>query len=325
LQRKKSLAVFRNTTMRRMESRLGFTLVELLVVIAIIGVLVALLLPAVQAAREAARRSQCQNNMKQIGLAFHLFHDAKKKFPVAAVDFTSPPTGEITSSCHTFLLPYLEESSAYSLYQFDKNWNHPANLAAIKTVVPTFICPSYGELGRSIEASGGVADYATSTRIISGDPQRAIEIMQARGVNLTSHLSTGPDGKPAILGTLQEKTSTNLNPKTVSIKTITDGTSKTFLFFEDVGRPHYLRDSSAPATNSAISGPRWADRQNWFVTHDYPLFNYHNSNEIFATHVGGAMFLFADGSVHFITTEISDNNYCAYFTPSKGDASSETY
>jgi prepilin-type N-terminal cleavage/methylation domain-containing protein/prepilin-type processing-associated H-X9-DG protein len=309
--------------MRQMKSRMGFTLVELLVVIAIIGVLVALLLPAVQAAREAARRTQCQNNMKQIGLAFHLFHDSKKKFPFAAVDFPAA-SPEITSSCHTFLLPYLEESAAYSLYKFDLDWNHPSNIAAIKTVVPTFICPSYGENGRSITANGGVSDYATSTRIISGDPLRAIEIMQARGVNLTSHLSTGPDGKPAILGTLQEKTSTNLNPKSVSIKTITDGTSKTFLFFEDVGRPTYLRDATAP-TNATTSGPRWADQLNWFVTHDYPLFNYHNSNEIFATHVGGAMFLFADGSVHFITTEIADNNYCAYFTPGKGDASTETY
>ena len=307
-----------------MKSRMGFTLVELLVVIAIIGVLVALLLPAVQAAREAARRTQCQNNMKQIGLAFHLFHDAKKKFPVAAVDYVTPPTGVATSSCHTFLLPYLEESAAFSLYQFDKNWNHPANLPAIKTIVPTFICPSYGENGRSITANGGVADYATSTRIVSG-ANRAINIMQSRGVDLTSHLSKLPDGSLVIWGTLREQGNTNPNPPTVSIKTITDGTSKTFLFFEDVGRPHYLRDSSAPATNSAVQGPRWADRENWFVTHDYPLFNYHNSNEIYATHVGGAMFLFADASVHFITSEIADNNYCAYFTPNKGDASSETY
>jgi prepilin-type N-terminal cleavage/methylation domain-containing protein len=85
--------------------RAGFTLVELLVVIAIIGVLVALLLPAIQAAREAARRAQCQNNLKQLGLAFQMYHDVFKKFPTGAA------SGE-GSMWSYYLLPFLEESNA---------------------------------------------------------------------------------------------------------------------------------------------------------------------------------------------------------------------
>src|SRR5437762_11394995 len=86
--------------------RPAFTLVELLVVIAIIGVLVALLLPAVQAAREAARRSSCQNNLRQIGIAFHNFHDANNAFPPLRI-----AGGDGWASCFVLISPYMEQST----------------------------------------------------------------------------------------------------------------------------------------------------------------------------------------------------------------------
>src|SRR5689334_15848006 len=92
--------------------RLAFTLVELLVVIAIIGILVALLLPAIQAAREAARRAQCQNHMKNIGLAAQNYHSAKKTFPPGFVS-TGPGSGVEAWAWSTFLLPYLEEQAIF--------------------------------------------------------------------------------------------------------------------------------------------------------------------------------------------------------------------
>jgi prepilin-type N-terminal cleavage/methylation domain-containing protein len=115
----------------------GFTLVELLVVIAIIGVLVALLLPAVQAAREAARRSSCQNNLKQIALACHNYHDTTGKLPPA-----STATNLAGSSGFAAILPFLEQSNLYSLYDFSQGNSSPVNLAAVSQKVPTYLCPS---------------------------------------------------------------------------------------------------------------------------------------------------------------------------------------
>ena len=117
----------------------GFTLVELLVVIAIIGVLVALLLPAVQAAREASRRSQCQNNMKQIGLGIHNFHDAKKKLPCER----SADGGEHRANRRfVYLLPYIERSDLWDLYDQSVNWSDPKNTPVTSKRVTVYECPS---------------------------------------------------------------------------------------------------------------------------------------------------------------------------------------
>src|SRR5690606_22605008 len=118
----------------------GFTLVELLVVIAIIGVLVALLLPAVQAAREAARRMSCQNNLKQFGLATQNYHDAKKQFPPAGK--LQSTAGMLTSvGLHIELLPYVEQGVLGQSVRNTLNSNDIAE--AIKAVnIPFFFCPS---------------------------------------------------------------------------------------------------------------------------------------------------------------------------------------
>lgn len=114
--------------------RTAFTLVELLVVIAIIGILVALLLPAVQYAREAARRMQCSNHLKQMGVAMHSYHDALKTFP--------PGRDAKALSTHAYLLPFMEYQSVHRLVDFSQSYNHPNNAVALATKVPIFNCPS---------------------------------------------------------------------------------------------------------------------------------------------------------------------------------------
>jgi len=123
--------------MRTRSARTGFTLVEVLVVIAIIGVLVAFLLPAIQAARESARRTQCTNNLKQIGVAIQSHHDTRKSFPMGRNKFD-----QYGVSWAFFLLPYLEETAIYNSYDSKARVDDPQNVATMRTPIETYACPS---------------------------------------------------------------------------------------------------------------------------------------------------------------------------------------
>jgi prepilin-type N-terminal cleavage/methylation domain-containing protein len=152
----------------------GFTLVELLVVIAIIGILVALLLPAVQAARESARRAQCTNNLKQLGIALHNYTDATRKFPPSTMQATPQAGGFENGTLGEFfafgslalLMPYMEGNTVYNTMDFRQpiyvpgggsdGYNiSPANTLAAGTLVPMYLCPS--DQFRSVSSDYGVA------------------------------------------------------------------------------------------------------------------------------------------------------------------------
>src|SRR5215213_8362448 len=135
--------MWRKTSMVSYRWRLrGFTLVELLVVIAIIGILVALLLPAIQAAREAARRSQCINNLKQFGIGLLNYHNSNNAFPKGWL--VKGGADGYFANGNTKILPYLEETSLHSIYDQKKAWYDQSKEVAT-TVVPIFNCPSTGE------------------------------------------------------------------------------------------------------------------------------------------------------------------------------------
>jgi len=151
-------------------SRRGFTLIELLVVIAIIGVLVGLLLPAVQQAREAARRSSCSNNLKQLGVALHNYYDANKKLPRYQYD-GNPTTGESSATINggtawnswrghslwSQVLPFLEEQTTFDNIDFNVEYNHGNNGTVRRTKIKTFVCPS--DLAFGDRSFGGI-NYA---------------------------------------------------------------------------------------------------------------------------------------------------------------------
>jgi prepilin-type N-terminal cleavage/methylation domain-containing protein/prepilin-type processing-associated H-X9-DG protein len=152
-------------------ARTGFTLVELLVVIAIIGLLVALLLPAIQAAREAGRRSQCQNNLKQIGLAIQNHHDTRKQFPMGRNRFD-----QFAVSWAFFLLPYMEETAVYNSWDSKARVDDTKNIAAMRTPIETYACPSRRRAAADrnfdnnsqppvVLASATLADYSANAGI----------------------------------------------------------------------------------------------------------------------------------------------------------------
>src|SRR5262245_22766189 len=127
--------------------RRGFTLIELLVVIAIIGVLIALLLPAAQQARAAARRISCKNNLKQLGLAAHLYHDSYKAFPPGATGpmpaFNFPQyAGLKHHGLGTYLLPFMDQRALASRYDWDASWFDPPNQPVVNTPLSIWQCPS---------------------------------------------------------------------------------------------------------------------------------------------------------------------------------------
>ncbi len=135
--------------------RNGFTLIELLVVIAIISVLIALLLPAVQAAREAARRMQCVNNEKQIGLAMHNYVQAQNALPGADMVYNSNNPTEL--SALSMALPYLEQTTIFNSINCGFSYQDPTNYTAMMTVINGFICPS--DLPDPIPSLGGQTNY----------------------------------------------------------------------------------------------------------------------------------------------------------------------
>lgn len=135
----------------------GFTLVELLVVIAIIGLLVAILLPAVQAAREAARRSQCLNNLKQLGLAMHSYADTFQRLPIGAY-------GCCWGTWQVSILPYIEQKALFDMYVMDRKfgvpvddarYSHAANLPVTRTVLKVLTCPT--DIRRAFTANQGIS------------------------------------------------------------------------------------------------------------------------------------------------------------------------
>ncbi|TWU42089.1 DUF1559 domain-containing protein [Novipirellula artificiosorum] len=176
----KSMLAIRSATIRfrHFRRRAGFTLVELLVVIAIIGTLVGLLLPAVQAAREAARRMQCQNRLHQIGIGLHNYHAAFNKFPTGVVQ-PRPlwPRGK-EFAWSAFVLPQIEQTSVWEGIDFGVPYDDPKNVDIAASVIDTYICPStprsnYLLKGRGVTDYGGIY----GERIVSrNDPPSGVMI-----------------------------------------------------------------------------------------------------------------------------------------------------
>jgi prepilin-type N-terminal cleavage/methylation domain-containing protein len=258
--------------------RNAFTLVELLVVIAIIGVLVALLLPAVQAARSAARRTQCQNHLRQIGLAMHNYHDAFSQLPFASLWRTHH------TSAFTAILPYLEQENLHGIYDPKLSAFDPANLAAVQHRVSVYLCPEMN-LPRKVPdiargESGAPGSYAVCLGTNSG--------------------WTGPYDGAFVFDTAGE----------TSFASIRDGLSNTIFVGElDFGLKNYnWSGTSEPrygVTQWGFGYPGYSIASTVGVFNAERLITGLNEFQTFRSdHSGGAFFAMGDGSVHFVNTQI---------------------
>ncbi len=328
--------------------RSAFTLIELLVVIAIIAILIGLLLPAVQKVREAAARSSCSNNLKQLGLAVMNYESTYGKFPTGGegTNFgaSPPPTGfdnarsgdpnplpsspagwptQFMHSTQTYLLPYVEQNAIYQVIDQTRVYNDTgaaaAHQAAFKNPVKTFLCPSVP--GPTADTTGYGYCHYSATVYTDIDP------------------SSGSRNKPT-------RKNGALHAGGSRMADVTDGTSQTILLAEDAGRTEAF---GGPYPDPVDGQPRrfwrWGEQDNGFGVSGFttgagnqvvnnsrtpvggpPSCNWYTSgsncgpnDEIFAYHPGGAMVVFADGHVGFLKDSTNPVQVRFMVTAADGD------
>lgn len=306
----------------------GFTLVELLVVIAIIAVLVGLLLPAVQSARESARRLACSNNLRQLGIGAINFVSVMGNYPSATTATNSAGSSPYNKPRHgTFpqILPYLEESSVYDKLDMSLDWNDAVNVPHTQVNLSIFVCPT----GPAGTIRQWVSDYAVSTRI-ANDPSVSGTTATKRGIreliNAGMVVSRGADKAARWEGIMQpgfRVDSGQLIEFRMTPAHCRDGLSNTIMFVEDGGRPFEYDMNKRQVGTMAGSGHRWASPDNYFAI-DYfclpsQLTNCSNYEELFSLHQGLCNYAMGDGSVRSFTDSVDPELFVTLFTRSAGD------
>jgi prepilin-type N-terminal cleavage/methylation domain-containing protein/prepilin-type processing-associated H-X9-DG protein len=319
--------------------RTAFTLVELLVVIAIIGTLIALLLPAIQSAREAARRLQCNNNLKQIGLALHAYHNSYNQFPSGyrstvgsngLADDKGPGWGWAA-----YILPFMEETSLFGEIHFDKDIRDSTNAIARMTSVRTYLCAS--DIANTTFAVDSLGDsgpnYSRPVVDAGGNPVQVAHANYA-GIfgnpEMTSdpgYLSSDPARGPTHRGMFWRNSTTQ-------IRDVTDGTSHTLFVGERCSTLAYV--TWAGAVTGGQVPPKIPDSYGYGaegasvlalghtgdasdVPPHTPNSTVNHVDDFWSQHPQGANFLFVDGSVHIIGNTIDPAVWWALGTRSGGE------
>lgn len=326
----------------------GFTLIELLVVIAIIAILIALLLPAVQQAREAARRSTCKNNLKQLGLAFHNYHDTHRCFPFAWFLDPTNPANLKAGGYGVMLLPFIDQAPLYNRW----NSSYPAlnefaaipevaqNLTVIATPLPVFMCPS------TPEASTHDYDLTATGTPLTYTAARS-DYCPASGVRGT-YSSLAYTGHPAAASRSGMLTFVGLDisgspgDPITRIRDIVDGSSNTVLLGERVGGTNIYSGQTLSPTLTTLLGPTngggWGDFLNGEHWYQGSLrdgtdggsggpcainCSSARSTGFLSFHVGGAHFLLGDGAVRFISQNVDAYTFASLTTRAGGEVLGE--
>ncbi|HVX10849.1 MAG TPA: DUF1559 domain-containing protein [Pirellulales bacterium] len=324
------------------QKRSAFTLVELLVVIAIIGLLVSLLLPAVQAARESSRRTSCFNNLKQVGISMQTYHDVLGQFPPAYV--VSPTTNTLMGAPDpttgdtgpgwgflAMILPFGEQAPLYNSLNVNLPCWAPANAGPVRTKVAAYVCPSATNVLSTynvVDSSGNsLATFASANYV--GVAGRFSPWQQY--FDPATDLSTISVGGATVDGVLYRNSRTRLAD-------ITDGTSHTIMVSEKT--PYHsestwvgvvpngvtcptLRFATVgcdPASSqvNVHTGPTPGETPPVIKPPSQPLAN---TDEVWSNHPEGANVLFCDGSVKFILDTVDNLTWSYYGTRAAGDIS----
>jgi prepilin-type N-terminal cleavage/methylation domain-containing protein len=266
----------------------GFSLVELLAVVAIIGTLVSLTLPAVQSAREAARRSACSTNLRQMGIALANYESARRGFPPGNDAFTGR-----NHAWSSFILPFLEEAPLARRINYALAWNHPQNVDLTDIVIPVYVCPS------GIEHYPGKQDYG--------------------GVMGTAVLLSEDDTRPSGWehGGILYATEAEC-PRPCRAAEVTDGLSRTLLVSEGVDRGFADME-----TDTRIGNSQWACGTNCFL-HNSPVLNTPDVDGFRSNHLGGVHGLYGDAHVSFMVDGTDPRVLMAICTKAGREPAGET-
>lgn len=333
----------------RTDVRRGFTLVELLVVIAIIGVLISLLLPAVQTVRESARRSSCQNNLKQISLGMINFADVNRRFPPGQLQVTIGGVMTKTLAWSAFFLPFIEQNqvelsdaavasatvpSPDSRFYLKAPLNSVYNQKATATIIPLYLCPSTSRRHTTRGADNRIIDVDGNGTIdpTKGEGFACIDYAGCSGVSTYSryvNVSTGTT-YPSDNGVFPNTAATSMTQAT-QLRTITDGLSKTMLLCEITGRGIYgtaYRGMWASGQNCitvgpfsttvAMINPDPVDSTSSTVQSGY--FRTSANASLFSDHRGGVQIAMCDGSIRFLSESTSEDVVEALASKGAGEA-----
>jgi prepilin-type N-terminal cleavage/methylation domain-containing protein len=292
---------------RRCRSRAAFTLIELLVVIAIIAVLIGLLVPAVQKVREAASLTSCRNNLKQIGLALHNYHDTRGSFPVGYYDPTPWPQLDNGPGWGwgAFLLPFLEQDNLHRRINFNLDVGDPANAAIRTTFLKSFFCPSDNLFTTFTVTDGG----SNSWQLAQGS---YVACNGNDGVDdFTTPLHTGPFVRGVVGFRIAE---------------ITDGLSTTMFVGDRTSRLSYSTWVGGPtgALNPFLQAPgNFGAEVTLLMCHAGPTGpntpGVFDADSTSSPHGTGVPFVFGDGSVHYLTNGIDISVWMALATCAGGE------